>query len=222
MLIPAATIAGLLLLTRQRQRQEIERRSMVERLTSREVEVLQLMAEGLDTRGLAERLSLGQTTVRTHVASVLGKLGPHSWLEAVLKATDLGLLRCSVHPADVASLTDLVCLTDRIRLTDRVRLTGLVSLTGFPGRLIRLYEASLIQTDDTTLPRPNDATSSSGPYDSRSGTMVSGARAGGSTHSARAPPLDSGGSRADAGQGRWRREPTSRRTSGDERAARPA
>jgi two-component system, NarL family, response regulator DevR len=92
MLIPAATIARLLTLTRQRQRQEIERRALVERVTSRELEVLQLMAQGLDTRGLADRLVLSQTTVRTHVASVLGKLGAHSRLEAVMKATELGLL----------------------------------------------------------------------------------------------------------------------------------
>jgi DNA-binding NarL/FixJ family response regulator len=92
MLIPAATIARLLMLTRQRQRQELERRALVERVTSRELEVLQLMAQGLDTRGLADQLVLSQTTVRTHVASVLGKLGAHSRLEAVMKATELGLL----------------------------------------------------------------------------------------------------------------------------------
>jgi DNA-binding NarL/FixJ family response regulator len=92
MLIPAATIARLLALTRQRQRQELERRALVERLTGRELDVLQLMAQGLDTRAIAERLVLGQTTVRTHVASLLGKLGAHTRLEAVVKATELGLL----------------------------------------------------------------------------------------------------------------------------------
>ena len=44
------------------------------RLTSRETEVLELMAEGLSTEQIAERLFVGKVTVRTHVAHVLKKL----------------------------------------------------------------------------------------------------------------------------------------------------
>jgi DNA-binding NarL/FixJ family response regulator len=93
MLIPAATIARLLGLARQRRRQEARRETLRERLTERELEVLQLMARGLDTRALAEQLVVSQTTVRTHVAAVLSKLDAHSRLEAVVKATELGILR---------------------------------------------------------------------------------------------------------------------------------
>jgi DNA-binding NarL/FixJ family response regulator len=93
MLIPAATIARLLGLARDRRRRQAEQHGLVERLTARELEVLQLMAQGLDTKALADRLVLGQTTVRTHVAAVLGKLDAHSRLEAVVKAGELGLLR---------------------------------------------------------------------------------------------------------------------------------
>lgn len=52
-------------------------------LTSREVEVLELMAAGNDTTATAERLFLSPHTVRTHVKHILAKLGVHSSLEAV-------------------------------------------------------------------------------------------------------------------------------------------
>jgi two-component system nitrate/nitrite response regulator NarL len=45
------------------------------KLTSREVEVLDLMADGLSTEQIAGRLFIGQVTVRTHVSNVLKKLG---------------------------------------------------------------------------------------------------------------------------------------------------
>jgi len=44
------------------------------RLTGRETEVLELMAEGLSTEQIADKLFIGQVTVRTHVANVLKKL----------------------------------------------------------------------------------------------------------------------------------------------------
>jgi DNA-binding NarL/FixJ family response regulator len=92
MLIGAPTVARLLALTRDRERLRAGQVVPVEALTVRETEVLQLMAQGLDTRGLAERLVLSQTTVRTHVAAILSKLDAHSRLEAVVKASELGLL----------------------------------------------------------------------------------------------------------------------------------
>ena len=92
MLIAGPTVARLLTLARDRERRLPEPTELVDPLTGREMEVLQLMAEGLDTRALAERLVLGQTTVRTHVAAILAKLEVHSRLEAVVKATRLNLL----------------------------------------------------------------------------------------------------------------------------------
>ena len=44
------------------------------RLTSRETEVLELMAEGLSTERIADKLFIGKVTVRTHVSNVLKKL----------------------------------------------------------------------------------------------------------------------------------------------------
>jgi two-component system nitrate/nitrite response regulator NarL len=51
-------------------------------LTSREWECLELLVDGLDTTAMAHRLGVSRTTVRTHVQSLLTKLGVHSRLEA--------------------------------------------------------------------------------------------------------------------------------------------
>ena len=60
--------------------------------TSREREILALMADGLSTEAIAGRLSLSLHTVRNHIQRVLAKLGAHSRLEAVATAVRSGLL----------------------------------------------------------------------------------------------------------------------------------
>jgi DNA-binding NarL/FixJ family response regulator len=92
MLIPAATLAGLLARQHQRASQQAERQRLLGQLTPREVEILKLMAEGLDNYDIADRLVIGYTTVRGHVQNVLEKLGAHSKLEAVARAGEYGLL----------------------------------------------------------------------------------------------------------------------------------
>lgn len=62
-------------------------------LTPREREVLQLLAEGLSTRDIADRLVVSVSTVRNHVQSILTKLGVHSKLEAVTVAARQGIVR---------------------------------------------------------------------------------------------------------------------------------
>jgi DNA-binding NarL/FixJ family response regulator len=62
-------------------------------LTSRELEVLQLLAEGTPNHELAARMGISRNTVRNHVQNLLTKLGVHSRLEAVALATREGLLR---------------------------------------------------------------------------------------------------------------------------------
>ncbi|GGO27052.1 response regulator transcription factor [Microbispora bryophytorum] len=61
-------------------------------LTARELEVLNLMGEGLDPRAIAGRLVVSLHTARGHVKNVMMKLGAHSQLEAVVVATRTGLL----------------------------------------------------------------------------------------------------------------------------------
>jgi len=52
-------------------------------LSRRELDVLRLMTEGLNTRVIAERLGLSRATVRNHAQGIFTKLGVHSRLEAV-------------------------------------------------------------------------------------------------------------------------------------------
>lgn len=64
-------------------------------LTARELEVLELMGDGLDPRAIAEQLVMSVHTARGHVKNVMMKLGAHSQLEAVVVATRTGLLPSS-------------------------------------------------------------------------------------------------------------------------------
>jgi LuxR family maltose regulon positive regulatory protein len=65
---------------------------LVERLSERELEVLQLIAAGLSNREIGQRLFITVGTVKVHTASIYGKLGVHSRTQAVAKANALGLL----------------------------------------------------------------------------------------------------------------------------------
>jgi PAS domain S-box-containing protein len=56
-------------------------------LTKRELEILQLMASGANTKVLAERLHVSGATIRNHAQNIFAKLGVHSRLEAVAYAT---------------------------------------------------------------------------------------------------------------------------------------
>lgn len=76
-----------------RQREAAERARLAGALTPRERDVLGLLAEGCDSKGIAGRLGLSVHTARDHVQSVLEKLGAHSRIEAVLRAGELGLVR---------------------------------------------------------------------------------------------------------------------------------
>jgi len=65
---------------------------LVPSLTHREWQCLGLMVRGMNTRAMAERLTVSDATVRTHVQSVLAKLGVNSRLEAVAFTVRTGLL----------------------------------------------------------------------------------------------------------------------------------
>jgi NarL family two-component system response regulator LiaR len=62
-------------------------------LSSREREVLLLLAEGLSNTDIAERLQIGEATVKTHVGNVLGKLGLSDRTQAAVWAWRHGLAR---------------------------------------------------------------------------------------------------------------------------------
>ena len=63
-----------------------------EPLTSRELEVLQLLARGFSNLQMAEKLVLAEGTIKYHVHNLLAKLQVESRTQAIAKATDLDLI----------------------------------------------------------------------------------------------------------------------------------
>ena len=87
--IPAGLVTRALALYRE----SIQRQTLLESLTPREKQILALMADGADNRTIAERLHISYATVRSHVRSILAKLGARSRLERGRQGHGLGLPR---------------------------------------------------------------------------------------------------------------------------------
>ena len=66
--------------------------SLQEPLTGREIQVLELLAEGLPNKAIARRLGISDQTIKFHVASISGKLGARNRTDAVRRAVRLGLI----------------------------------------------------------------------------------------------------------------------------------
>ena len=67
-------------------------RFRIERLTPREREILELLAEGMRSKQIARELVISPKTVASHIQSVLAKLGVHSRAEAIAIAYKEGLV----------------------------------------------------------------------------------------------------------------------------------
>lgn len=85
LVLPAATLAAFSVVPS-------EASELAERLSPRELEVLRLLAQGRDPRGIAKQLGVSIHTCRDYIKSVLAKLDAHSQLEAVVVATRSGLI----------------------------------------------------------------------------------------------------------------------------------
>jgi DNA-binding NarL/FixJ family response regulator len=85
LLSPTEVIEMLRMVSRKRQ-EEYEAQKAIEKLTPREKQVLQALAEGLDSKDIAGRLHITIETERTHMVNILNKLGVHSRLQALVFA----------------------------------------------------------------------------------------------------------------------------------------
>ena len=91
-LIPVALFAKAIARQRRAVTERLAHEKMVAEFTPRELDVLRLLAEGLDTATIAERLGIASHTVEWHVRHLIEKLGVHSKLQAVIAAARLGLI----------------------------------------------------------------------------------------------------------------------------------
>ena len=82
--------ADAFLLIRTGETPDLDDDPSVESLTPREIEVLELVAEGLSNKAVAARLGISDQTVKFHLTSITGKLGAMNRTDAVRRAVRRG------------------------------------------------------------------------------------------------------------------------------------
>jgi DNA-binding NarL/FixJ family response regulator len=91
-LIPVALFAKAIARQKRVSSEAAERLKLVAQFTPRELEILHLLARGVDTEAMAKRLGIATHTVEWHVRHVIEKLHVHSKLQAVVVAAQRGLI----------------------------------------------------------------------------------------------------------------------------------
>src|SRR4029077_3554145 len=91
-LIPVSLFTKAIARQRRAISDERDRKQLSAQFTARELDVLKLLAEGLDTGTMSHRLSIAPHTIEWHVRHVIEKLDVHSKLQAVIAAARLGLI----------------------------------------------------------------------------------------------------------------------------------
>ncbi|HEY0602640.1 MAG TPA: response regulator transcription factor [Herpetosiphonaceae bacterium] len=92
-LIDPREVIEMLRVVRQVREQERDAQAALARITPRERDVLQALAEGLTDKQIAQRLGISVETVRTHIVNLLGKLGVDSRLKALVFAARYGAVK---------------------------------------------------------------------------------------------------------------------------------
>jgi len=97
-LLPSEEVVEYLRVAGQERERRHQEELAIMRLTKREREVLEALAEGLNSKEIADRLNMTIETERTHVVNLLKKLKVHSRLEAVVFAVRHGVVE--IRPLD--------------------------------------------------------------------------------------------------------------------------
>ncbi len=85
-------ITDLLRLAVRDREHELQIKEAVERLTKREMEVLQALSEGLSNKEIADRMHISVETERSHMVNILTKLSARSRLQALVIAARHGIV----------------------------------------------------------------------------------------------------------------------------------
>jgi two-component system nitrate/nitrite response regulator NarL len=91
-LIPSALFAKAIARQQKQSLANHEQEKLAAEFTPRELDVLRLLAVGLDTTDMSNRLGIASHTVEWHVRHIIEKLGAHSKLQAVIAAARRGLI----------------------------------------------------------------------------------------------------------------------------------
>jgi DNA-binding NarL/FixJ family response regulator len=94
-LIDPATLTRLLAQVAREREEQRDAMALLDDLTERERQILQLLAQGKRNDDIAAELFISPQTVQTHVRNILGKLRVHSKLEAVAFAVKHGAIQVS-------------------------------------------------------------------------------------------------------------------------------
>lgn len=91
-LIPVSLFAKAIERRRTVAAKQEERQRLTAQFTTRELEIMELLAQGESTVAMSHRLGIAANTIEWHVAHLIDKLGVHSKLQAVIAAVRLGLI----------------------------------------------------------------------------------------------------------------------------------
>jgi DNA-binding NarL/FixJ family response regulator len=96
-LIPVSLFAKAIARQRAMRARELNHDRLAEMFTTRELDVLNLLAKGMNTNAMSYRLGIAPHTIEWHVRHLIEKLEVHSKLQAVIAAARLGLINLAEH-----------------------------------------------------------------------------------------------------------------------------
>jgi two-component system, NarL family, nitrate/nitrite response regulator NarL len=96
-LIPVSLLAKAIARQQAVSTRKPDHKWITQEFTARELEVLHVLAEGMDTIDMSRHLGIAKHTVEWHVKHLIEKLGVHSKLQAVLAAARLGMIDLGEH-----------------------------------------------------------------------------------------------------------------------------